>query len=96
MPSRIVNLKLHVAGKIGESCVHAISRENEVDQVISAVFLPSERELVVWHGQLFVGHPLGDFDNFLNVGAYVARVLNNRMKAVEHRAAGEFGPARAG
>ena len=87
MPPGIVHLKLHVGGKIGEGCVHAVGGKDEVDYVIGAVFFPAERQLIVRHGQLFVGHPLGDFDNFLDVSADVARVLNHGMKTVEHRAA---------
>ena len=91
----IIHLKFHVGGKIGESRVHAIGGQDEVDHVVGAALSHSEGHLIIRHGQFFVRHPAGDFDDLVDIGANIAGVLDYGMKAIQHRAANELGPAHA-
>ena len=92
----VFDLEFHVGGEIGECGVHAVGGEDEVDDVFGSTLADAEWNLVFGHGELFVGHPGGDFFDFFDVSVDVAGALDDRMEAVEHGAAGELGPGERG
>jgi hypothetical protein len=49
--------------------------------------------VVFGHGEFFVGHPAGDFDELLDARVDVARIFDYGREAIEHGAADGFGPA---
>ena len=89
--SGIVDLKLRVRIEIGEGRVDGVGGHDEVDRVVGAALCDAERQLIVGHGQVFVGHPGGDFAKLCDVGVDIARVLDDWGKAVEDGATGDFG-----
>jgi hypothetical protein len=48
--------------------------------------------VVFGHGEFFVGHPAGDFDELLDARVNVAGILDYGRKAIEYGAADGFGP----
>src|ERR1700693_4135004 len=82
-----------MGGEVGEGGVDAIGGQDKVDYIVGAALSHAERHLIIRHGQLFIGHPARDFNDLVDVGAHVAGVVNDWMKAVEHRTARQLRPA---
>lgn len=89
----VFHLKFGVRGEIGESRVDGIGDECEVNGLVNVIGADAERQSEFRERKIFIGHPASNFDDFVNVRANFARMLNNRMEAIEYRTALEFWPA---
>jgi hypothetical protein len=80
--------------EIRERRVDHIRDHDEIDRLIRIVHAHASRHVIFRHGQLFVRHPSGYFDDFIDVRVHVARVFNDGAKAIENGATNRLGPAQ--
>jgi hypothetical protein len=82
-----------MGGEVGEGGVHDVGDHDEINDFVGVVLADAERQVVFGHGEFFVGHPAGDFDEFVEVGVDVARIFDDGRKAIEDGTADGLGPA---
>src|SRR5271156_6260502 len=87
-----IHPKIYLSGEVGEGSVYHVCDHDEVNRFIGIVRADAEGQGIVGHGEFFVGHPAGDFDELAQVRVDVARIFNNGRKAIEDGTADRFGP----
>ena len=88
----VVHLKFYVGGEVSEGCVYDVCDHDEINGFVGIVRADAEWQKIIGHGKFFVGHPAGDFDEFVEIGVDVARIFDDGRKAIEDGAADGFGP----
>src|ERR1700723_2833847 len=92
MLAGVVHLEFYVGGEVREGSVYDIRDHDEINSFVGIVRADAERQEIIRHGQFFVGHPAGDFDELLHVRADVARIFDHGRQAIEDGTADGFGP----
>jgi len=76
MLSGVVHLEFDVGVKVGEGGIDGIGDQNEIDGIVGIALANAEGKGEFRHGQFFVGHPRGDFDDLVVMRVDVAGRFN--------------------